>query len=89
MIYKDGGLISCDSGRARLAPDGGGVPSLFHPSYVSHLTNMVNGRARVPLAAWLTSRVCGSLKGAVPGARDGCSLGSGVEHCLATSPSAC
>ena len=66
-----------------------GVSSLFHPSYVGHLTNMVNGRARVPLAAWLTSRVCGSLKGAVPGARDGCSLGSGVEHCLATSPSAC
>jgi hypothetical protein len=39
IIYEDGGLISCDSGRARLAPDGGGVPSLFHPSYVGHLTN--------------------------------------------------
>ena len=53
MIYEDGGLISCDSGRARLAPDGGGVSSLFHPSYVGHLTNMVNGRARVPLPAGL------------------------------------
>jgi hypothetical protein len=49
MAYEDGGLISGVPG----CTGWGGVPSLFHPSYVGHLTNMVNGRARVPLAAGL------------------------------------
>jgi hypothetical protein len=49
MAYEDGGLISGVPGLHRMGEGAEPLPS----SYVGHLTNMVNGRARVPLAACL------------------------------------